>query len=63
MGLYNHTCQVYLIVCVLIMYQVDLTGGPDQVYLTGGLDQVYLIVSGWRKTFRDEDFTHRTAVR
>jgi hypothetical protein len=32
---YNRTCQAYLIVCVLIRYQVDLTGEPDQAYLSG----------------------------
>jgi hypothetical protein len=32
-GFFSRTCQVYLIVCVLIRCQIDLTGGPDQVYL------------------------------
>jgi hypothetical protein len=31
-----------LIVCVLIRYLIDLTGGPDQVYMSGIPDSEWL---------------------
>jgi hypothetical protein len=37
-------CQVYLIECVLIKYQVDLTGRPFQSYLSGLPDSERLVL-------------------